>query len=232
MVNTTNVKSAQLNYNKYSLDKYDRDIVNSIPYHEEIHKYIKKLILKVFDSDKKYQILDFGVGTGITSKIIKELLPNSIFDVVDFSRQMLNHAKKRLGKKNVNYIFGDYSKINLTKQYDIIISVIGIHHQNKIGKKQLFKKIFNHLKPNGIFIFGDLVTYKDLKTAALNNALHYNHMVKNATDNKTLKDWAYHHMYLNDLASIEDQIKWLEDIGFKVKKKFLKINTALLFCKK
>ena len=81
-------------------------------------------------------------------------------------------------------------------------------------------------------MFGDLVTYKNKYQAALNNAKHYKHLVDKSTDEKTLSEWAYHHQFLNDLSPIEDQIDWLEKIGFKVDKKFLQFNTALLICKK
>ncbi|MFA6424163.1 MAG: class I SAM-dependent methyltransferase [Candidatus Magasanikbacteria bacterium] len=227
---TTNVKPSQLNYDHYSLNKYDRDIVNSIPHHLEIHYNILNYAKKAF-VNKNIKMLDLGVGTGLTSKLIKDVLPNSKLTVVDFSRQMINSAKKKLGK-NVKYVYGDYSKIKFDIKYDLIVSVIGIHHQNTAGKKKLFKKIYSLLKSGGVFIFGDLVTYQDKHTAALNNALHFHHLVENATDKKTLTEWAYHHMFLNDLAPIEDQIKWLKNVGFKVELKFLRTNTALIVCKK
>lgn len=227
---TTNVKPSQLNYDSYTLSKYDRDIVNSIPHHHEIHNLISEYTKNNF-ANKIISVLDLGVGTGLTSKLIQNILPLAKFTVVDFSRQMLRGAKKKLGS-TVKYILGDYSKILFTDRYNLIISVIGIHHQNTVGKKKLFKKIYSLLKPNGIFILGDLVTYKDDHVAAYNNALHFHHLVKNATDKKTLTEWSYHHIFLNDLAPIEDQIVWLKKIGFKVSVEFLQTNTALLVCKK
>ncbi|MBU1132107.1 class I SAM-dependent methyltransferase [Patescibacteria group bacterium] len=228
---TTNVKPSQLNYDKYTSDKYDQDIINSIPFHREIHDLIVEFVKK-FNPKKEYKILDLGVGTAITSQIIKDILPKAEFDLVDFSHQMLIGAKKKMGKDRVNYIFGDYSKLRFNKKYDIIVSVIGIHHQNAIGKKKLFKKIFGMLKFGGVFVFGDLVTYKNERQAALNTAKHYKYLVDMVTDEKTLADWSYHHQFLNDLSPIEDQIDWLKKIGFKVDKKFLRFNTALLICKK
>lgn len=229
---TTNVKAVDLNYDHYSANKYDRDIVNSIPFHREMHEVIIDFIKKYYYSKKEYSILDLGAGTGITSKLIQKELPIAEFDLVDFSKKMLLGAKKKFGTKNVNYIFGDYSKIKFKKKYDIAVSVIGIHHQSMRGKKKLFQKIFSLLNDGGSFIFGDLVTYSDKRKVALNNAMHFKHLVDNVTDKKTLSEWAYHHMFLNDLAPIEDQIKWLEKIGFKVEVKFLKFNTALMICKK
>lgn len=172
----TNVAANELNYDKYTSDKYDLDIVNSIPHHKEIHELIAKFIRENYDSNEKYDVIDLGVGTGITSKLIQELLPNSVFDVVDFSEQMLSGAKKKLGDKNVSYVLGDYSKIKFDKKYDGVISVIGLHHQTHKGKKLMFQKIHEMLKLKGVFIFSDLVTYDDKYVAALNNAKHYHHL--------------------------------------------------------
>ena len=228
---TTNVKAQDLNYDHYSTDKYDKDIFNSIPYHRELHEQIIKFVQKNFDAKKEYAGLDLGMGTGITSKIIYDKLPKIKFDLNDFSEKMLAGAKKKFGK-NANYILGDYSTIKFDKKYDIIVSVIGIHHQNHKGKQALFKKIYSLLKPGGVFIFGDLVTYKNPKKASLNQALHFHQLVEKSTDRKTLEEWAHHHYVLNDLAPVEDQIEWLEKAGFKVQKTLLKMNTALLICKK
>lgn len=229
---TTNVKASDLNYDHYTNDKYDLDIINSIPHHQDLHEAIISFIRKNYSKEKEYSIIDLGVGTGITSKIIKDELPKSKFDLVDFSKKMLAGAKKKMGDDGVKYIFGDYANMKFQKKYDIAVSVIGIHHQNHKGKKLLFKKIYSILKPSGVFIFGDLVTYKNSKKASLNQALHFHQLVEKSTDRKTLEEWAHHHYILNDLAPIEDQIDWLNEIGFKVKIDMLKINTGLLICKK
>lgn len=230
--NMTNVKPWELNYDKYTTDKYDRDIVNSIPFHKELHEHIADFVVKNFDAKKEYGILDLGTGTAITAKLIQDLLPKAKIDAVDFSESMIAGAKKKLGDENVRYFFGDYSQMSFDKHYDIIASVIGLHHQNTAGKQKMFRKVYSLLKPGGVFIFGDLVTHSNKYEAARNNALHYHHLVEHATDEKTLTEWAYHHMFLNDLAPIEDQTEWLTNIGFNVRKDFLKMNTALLLCSK
>ncbi len=228
----TNVKPSELNYDNYATEKYDRDIVNSIPFHKELHEHIASFIVSHFDVEKEYDVVDFGTGTGITAKLIQDLLPKTRIDAVDFSEQMMSGAKAKLGDRNVRYLIGDFTEMDFDKQYDIVVAVIGVHHQDTEGKKKLFEKIYNMLKPGGVFIFGDLVTYADKYEAAKNEALHYHHLVEHATDEKTLSEWAYHHQFLNDLAPVEDQIVWLTQVGFKVQQDLLKIQTALLFCQK
>ena len=229
---TTNVTSSSLNYDRYSMTKYDRDIVNSIPFHEELHRHIQEYVKKHYKKDGTYSVIDLGAGTGLTSAIVREVLPNAKFDLVDFSKQMLAGAKKKLGTKNVNYILKDYANLPAKSDYHIAIAVIGVHHQTHEGKRKLFKKIYRLLKPGGVFFFGDLMTHRDKVKAAHAQALHFHHLVQKSTDQKTLAEWAHHHLFLNNLAPIEDQIEWLKDAGFTVKPVLLKWNTALLICKK
>ena len=142
---------------------------------------------------------------------------------------MMNGAKKRLATYNVDYLIKDYSEIKFSKNYDIVVSVIGMHHQTNEGKKKVFKEIYECLAPNGIFILGDLVTYNNKNKAAINDAKHYHHLVKKARNEKALEEWAYHHKFLNVLTPIESQIEWLKEAGFsKVNIEYEHLNTALI----
>ena len=228
----TIIRPTELNYDRYSMTKYDRDIVNSIPFHVELHRRIARYVLSHFKQNEHYNVLDLGAGTGLTSQLIQKLLPAPHFDIVDFSKQMLAGAQRKLGKYNVSCICADYAKRKFTKKYDIIISVIGLHHQSHAGKRKMFKKIYSLLKPGGIFIFGDLVTFRDHHVAAYSIAKHFHHLVENATDKKTLIEWAHHHVFLNNLAPLEDQLEWLKECGFKVVYKCNRYNTALVILKK
>ena len=68
--------------------------------------------------------------------------------------------------------------------------------------------------------------------AAEKSAYHYHHLVEHATTRAMLRDWAHHHMYLNNLATIEDQEKWIRNAGCTVKRLFSKWNTVLLLATK
>lgn len=227
----TNVQPSQLNYDNYSNEKYDRDIVSSIPFHKEIHELIAEYVQENFDRNDSYRIVDLGVGTGITALWLQDLLPNAPMDVVDFSEQMIEGARRKLGDK-ARYLVGDYSEMKFEQNYDIAVSVIGMHHQNHEGKRRMFKKIYDMLNHGGVFLFGDLMTYRNVEQAREADKRHYAHLREHATDEKTLAEWEHHHRELNDMAPIESQVEWLENVGFKVEKAFHQMNTGLLFCKK
>ena len=227
----TNVSADVLNYDQYTTEKYDQDIVRSIPGHTRVHQII---IDTLKDIPKPAKILELGVGTGLTAKKILNLFPKAHYIGIDFSEQMLKGAILKLKGHSFTPMLADYSKSILPSGNDIVVSVISIHHQETDeDKKKVFKKAYNSLNKGGIFIFGDLITYRDQKNIAVADAFHYHHLVENSDNPDFLMDWAHHHMYLNRRAPILDQIKWLKESGYRqVELLYLKHNTALICCKK
>ena len=230
----TNVKPDELNYDHYETQKYDDDIVRSIPGHEELHKHIDQIVQRDYSSKDRVKVLELGVGTGLTAERILRQMPNAEYTAVDFSEQMLAGARRRLSQYNVTFVNGDYSQIDLPNDNDLVVSVVGIHHQETDDdKKSLFQRIYDSLNETGAFIFGDLVTYRNPEEAAINEARHFHHLVENARDEESLKEWEHHHKYLNKLAPLEDQVEWLWEVGFrKVTVVYQKCNTALVYVKK
>ena len=226
---TTNVKAEDLNYHRYKMEEYDQDIKANIPGYEELHKNIESVIKSNYNKSDKLRILELGIGTGLTALRILKMLPDSKYIGIDFSDQMLKGAQIRLNGFNTKFVLGDYAKVKFDGEFDIIVSVIGIHHQIDQGKRLLFKKIFNHLKGKGMFIFGDLVTYKDPAKAKEMNNKTTQHLIINAKDENRKQEWLDHWNQLNILATLEDQINWLKGVGFsRVEVKYNYLNTSLI----
>ncbi|OGH88354.1 MAG: hypothetical protein A3J93_04855 [Candidatus Magasanikbacteria bacterium RIFOXYC2_FULL_42_28] len=227
----TTIKPTELNYEKYATEKYDDEIKKVIPGYKKIHQTIYQYTRKINKKTTSH-VLDLGCGTGITSAVIRRALPTAYFDLIDFSRQMLSGAKRKLGKNRVRYYLGDLALFKPKIKYDITTTVIGLHHQNDRGKQKIFKMTYNNLNGGGIFIYSDLMTYQNLNTAAYNSARHISHLTKNSKSKKMLTEWAYHHLYLNKLTTVEQQISWLKKTGFKIIKRQDFFNTVLLICRK
>jgi len=230
----TNVIPVELNYDETS-EAYDSEISLSIPGHTELHNCIKAVMGEKYFGLQPH-VVELGIGTGITAEAVLQSAPRSRYRGIDFSKNMMGVAKKRLKDYNVNFVLGDYSLISLGEEEknDFVVSVIGIHHQeSNYAKKKLFYRVGQSLKKGGAFIFGDLVTYRDQREAAFNDALHYHHLVTHMTNERALKEWAYHHKFLNKLAPLEDQVQWLKEVGFrKVDVVYQKFNTALIYAVK
>lgn len=229
---TTTVQPGELNYDHYTSSQYDRDIVNSIPFHKEIHLRLADFLSKQFERNGAYEVIDLGTGTGISAKVVQSVLPYAHFNLVDFSAQMMRGAREKFAPSDTRFIEADYSTMNWDRMYDVVMTVIGLHHQSDEGKRELFKRVHAHLKPGGVFIIGDLVTYRDPHVAALNQARHFHHLVDKAADEQALTEWAHHHLFLNKLTPIEDLIMWLEATGFAITVRYTNLNTALIVAEK
>jgi len=228
-MSTTNVHPDDLNYDHYEDSKYEQEIVRVIPGHRQLHHHMLKVLQNTFGSSEALRVLDLGAGTGLSSQAILSIFPNSHITVVDFSANMMKSAKKKLGMSH-SYILGDYAVLDFPKlTFDVVLSVIGLHHQTDIGKRKVIKKIHQSLRPGGLIILGDLVTFRNQHTAAVAKAKHYSHMVQHSSSPEKLEEWAYHHEFLNDLANLEDMQEWLHEIGFTVTTLFVQYQTVL-FC--
>ena len=223
-------KPEDLNYHHYTTKKYDVDIERIVPGHKAMHSIIDSLT-----KDQNFQqVLDVGIGTGVTSEVILKNNPSAKLFGYDWSSTMLYGAREKLKGYNVDLYCEDYAKAEFPKENDAVVSVISIHHQETDeDKRDLFQRIYNSLNERGVFIFGDLVTYRNPVEGALNEAQHFHYLVENAQDEESLKEWAHHHKHLNKLAPLEDQVEWLREVGFrKATVLFQKYNTALLYAKK
>lgn len=229
----TNVEPGYLNYHHYPNERYDAEIVGSIPGHAELHLEIAGILRKDFFG-RSIRVLELGPGTGLTTKVLTENAMVDSYTGIDFSEPMLEGAKRRLdGQKGLSFVQGDYSVMPLPDANDLVLSVIGIHHQGTdAAKKTLFDRIRKATREGGAFIMGDLVTHRDPHKAALCEARHYHHLVENSPGEDALREWAHHHKFLNALAPLEDQVDWLREVGFEtVEVRFEKFNTALIYAR-
>jgi tRNA (cmo5U34)-methyltransferase len=99
--------------------------------------------------------LELGVGTGETARRVLALHPRARWVGIDNSEAMLGHARKALPDS-------DLRKSRLEDPlpdgpFDLVISVLAIHHLESYGKRDLFERVHAVLRPQGTFVVGDLV---------------------------------------------------------------------------
>ncbi|MDE5654877.1 MAG: class I SAM-dependent methyltransferase, partial [Clostridia bacterium] len=73
--------------------------------------------------------------------------------LIDIAEEMLKVAKERFATlDNVFYAIEDYSKKLPTEESDVIISALSIHHLHDNDKKELFKRVYDKLPMDGMFV--------------------------------------------------------------------------------
>lgn len=114
---------------------------------EEIRKHI--------NLNKEMVALDFGCGTGLLSFNLFADLKQ--IDLLDTSTGMLEVADgkiEELNVSNMNTINHDLGESNLSKKYDLIYTLIALHHV--IDYKEMIGKFSEHLNEGGKLCIIDL----------------------------------------------------------------------------
>ncbi len=126
------------------VDGYEEHMSNL----KEYYKWLSDLI-----PEGTNKLLDLGCGTGLELDYIFKKNPGIQVTGVDLTKSMLDKLKEKHNKKDLNLICGDYFEVNLGEDcYDAAVSVESLHHFTLEKKAVLYKKIYDALKPGGIYI--------------------------------------------------------------------------------
>jgi len=107
--------------------------------------------------DHTCSVLDLGAGTGLELTALFERFPDAKVTAVDISEKMLERLRARTFGDRVNCLAGDFFEVPFGKGYDAVISTSALHHFTRKDKTALYTKIFDSLRPGGLFINSDWV---------------------------------------------------------------------------
>jgi len=213
---------------------YDYDILirKLIPKYDDMHQLVVDSI--DFPSDKKFDILDLGIGTGQTALALLKKFPNVEIDGVDISGKMIAQGKERLKDflNKVNFTEQDIKDLKAKKEYSACVAVLCVHHLSGKQKQALFKKIFSSLVPNGIFVIGDIIKFdSDIETKKKEGEWK-DFLIKNLGENEG--NYWFENYQEEDLpSSIPEQLRWLQEAGFAEAKSLWEyMNYGVLFARK
>lgn len=114
------------------------------------YEYLAKRI----PADAKH-ILDLGCGTGLELDELFKLRTDVKVTGIDLSESMMGKLKKKHAGRDITLICGSYFEEPFPQNVDAVISFESLHHFTAAEKQPLFKKIYEALKPGGVFMNGD-----------------------------------------------------------------------------
>ena len=121
--------------------------------HYPLMKGKEKVIDFIPKSAKK--IIDLGSGTGLQLiKLYKEF-PNVETIAIDVSSEMLKKLKERNISDKIIIVNNSFFDYDFGKDVDVVMSTQALHHFNIEDKKVLYKKVYNCLKKDGVFVNED-----------------------------------------------------------------------------
>jgi SAM-dependent methyltransferase len=175
------------------------------------------------------RILDVGSGDAILLATLLEAFPGAGGVAVDFSPLMLEEAQKRLGKfgQRATTLEGDLQTPawtnSLTGPFDVVVSGFAVHHLPDGRKQALYREIYDLVTPGGVFLNSEHVASTTPKGEQMFDDAMTAHLYqrrKEKGEDVTLEQVRWEFMERPDraaniLALVEDQCRWLLEIGFQ-----------------
>jgi tRNA (cmo5U34)-methyltransferase len=179
--------------------------------------YGTALDLIPFATDSAIRVLDLGAGTGLLSALIAETFPHAHLTLVDISEGMLNQARQRFVNDAARLQFRalDLAEGPLWGRYEAVVSALAIHHVSDEGKQRLFQGVYDVLCDGGVFINADQVLGMTPEIDDEYKAAWLRQVRERGVDEGNLAA-ALERMKEDEMSTLSLQMKYLEDIGFRM----------------
>jgi malonyl-CoA O-methyltransferase len=135
-------------------EKLKRRFSRNIETYDEyanVQKHMSKKLLSMVQIEDGMNILEIGCGTGYLTKLILEKDKNVKITAVDIAPGMIEFCKKDKDLKSVDFFQGDIEKMDLTEEYDLIISNATFQWFNHLD--ETLKKLKESLSKYGVLLF-------------------------------------------------------------------------------
>jgi tRNA (cmo5U34)-methyltransferase len=149
-------------------------------------------------------VLDLGTGTGTTARHVLDALPGVRLVGIDESAEMLAAARTVL-PASADLRVGRLGDALPPGPFDLVVSALAVHHLDRPGKADLFRRVAAVLRPDGRFVLGDVIVPAD------------------PADVVTPIDGVY-----DQPSSVADQLAWLADAGFDARATWIERDLAVL----
>lgn len=103
-------------------------------------------------------LLDIGCGSGLELDEIFQKFPHLQVTGVDLSGEMLKKLSEKHSEKQLRLFQEDYFLFDMGRScFDAAVAFETLHHFTAGKKRKLFKKIYDCLKPDGVFLECDYI---------------------------------------------------------------------------
>jgi tRNA (cmo5U34)-methyltransferase len=183
---------------EWNPDTYLAEMAAEIPGYEELQEAVVAATADV----RATRVLELGTGTGETALRVRADHPEADWVGLDASEAMLGRARERLPG-------ADLRLQRLEDElppgpFDLVVSALAVHHLDGAGKRELFSRVARVLRPEGVFVLGDVV----VPAAGQEGPIHI--------------DWV-----MDKPDSVDDQLAWLRAAGFEAQALSVRVDLAV-----
>jgi len=180
-------------------ERYLREIRNEVPAFDEF----EDAVAAATAGTAADAVLELGVGTGETTRRVRAVHPDAGWTGIDASPAMLARAREAFPDADLRV--GRLEDELPAGPFDLVVSALAVHHLPSDGKRRLFRRVADVLRPGGAFVLGDVVVPERPQDAQIEI------------------DWV---VDLPDGAA--DQVAWLQETGFEAEVVWLHRDLAVI----
>ncbi len=187
-------------------------------------------------------VLDLGCGDGILGRSVLSGYPAATGVFLDFSEAMIEAARGKCGPRCelITADFGDATWASAVRRrgpFDVVVSGFAIHHQPNARKQQLYREVFDLLRPAGVFLNLEHVVSKSawiekiFEERFIDSLYVYHYRKDSAVSREKVAEEFYNRSdkKANILAPVDTQCRWLREIGYEDVDCYFKFFELALF---
>lgn len=203
------------------LDLYDEHMLREVPGCRAGYARMAALL-----PERTARLLDLGCGTGLELESIFARFPALRVTGVDLTAAMLDRLRAKFPDRELTLIRGSYVGMDFGRAcYDAAVSFETLHHLEPEEKGALYRRVWEALTPEGVYVECDYIA----ATAEEEEALRAEHR-RLRMEAGAGEDTLYH---FDIPCTLEHQKALLEAAGFvQVTAEPLEGNTVLLTARK
>ena len=184
---------------------YDQDVADAADPIRTGYDAVLDWVAKMARITSQSRVLELGSGTGNLTQRLDDCEELVCVDVSERMEELARHKISRF--QNRRFIKEDILQVfdHPIGLFDAILSTFTVHHLTEPEKLHFFREVFQHLKPGGRAVFGDLM---------VENAGRMNEKIEEYISNgnehvaEALKEEFFWHL--------EESVGKLEKTGFDV----------------
>jgi cyclopropane fatty-acyl-phospholipid synthase-like methyltransferase len=176
------------------------------------------------------RVLDLGAGDGILLATVLEAFPQAAGVAVDFSPLMLEQARERLASFGARAATAEadlqtpaWRQAVPPGPFDAVVSGFAIHHLTDGRKRALYQEIYDLLPEGGVFLNAEHVASATPRLEQLFDDAMVEHLFQRrrergegVTPEEVRREFLERpDRAANLLAPVEEQCRWLREVGFR-----------------
>lgn len=181
-------------------------------------------------------ILDIGCGPADIDEQILLQDQNCHITCLDGNERMVEAAKKKLAPylaaNRAKLIKANALDFDNSGRYDLILSNLVFKFFEQSLKETILKKIYEWLKEEGTFIWGDRITFKDKRIVEAINKRRKKFALTNGMDKELLRLFLAREVKTDHPFTTEQTMELAHKCGFTPTIIWLKDNMAIFLLKK